>query len=155
MAGGQIRVAPLPSTSIEEALPLFAGYQRFYGAEPDDDRNRAFFERFVDPSPHGLLLGAWDRGQLVGFACLYWTQSSIAAADIVYLSDLFVAPDARRLGAGTALLNACLDVAQGRGAHHLEGLTATDNLTAQRVYDRVPGVERSAWYGYEVRRGLR
>src|SRR5690348_16324038 len=101
-----VRVAPLPPEDFEEALPLFAGYQVFYGAQPDDERNRGFFVRFIDPSDRGLLLGAWSEARLVGFACLYWTQSSINAADIVYLSDLFVAEEARGLGAGRALLEA-------------------------------------------------
>jgi GNAT superfamily N-acetyltransferase len=150
MVDGAVRVAPLPADAIEEALPLFAGYQRFYGAEPDDDRNRRFFPRFVDPSDEGLLLGAWLGDRLVGFACLYWTQSSIVARDIVYLADLFVAPDARGRGAGRVLLEACAEVSRRRGAHHLEWLTAVDNEVAQRVYDRISDVERSTWVGYEV-----
>jgi GNAT superfamily N-acetyltransferase len=140
----------VPAASIEEALPLFAGYQRFYGAEPDEARNREFFPRFIDPSDEGMLLGAWDGERLIGFACLYWTQSSIVARDIVYLADLFVAPEARGAGAGTALLEASAEVARRRGAHHLEWLTALDNEVAQRVYDRVPNVERTTWVGYEV-----
>jgi hypothetical protein len=36
-----------------------------------DERNRAFFSRFVAPSEDGLLLGAWREGALVGYACLY------------------------------------------------------------------------------------
>ena len=89
---------------VDQGLPLFAGYQRFYGVlEPDDEQNRLFFARFAEPSRDGLLLGAWDDRALVGFACLYWTFSSVSAARIALLSDLFVTecprPRARR-GAG-------------------------------------------------------
>jgi GNAT superfamily N-acetyltransferase len=144
------RIHPLTAADLERALPLFAGYQRFYGVErPDDARNLAFFRRFLAPSPDGLLLGAWDGDRLVGFACLYWTFSSINAAPIVLLSDLFVQEDQRGRGTGRALIEASVAVARERRVHHLEWLTAQDNVSAQALYDRI-GAERSAWFGYEI-----
>jgi GNAT superfamily N-acetyltransferase len=143
-------VRPIQAPELEEALPLLAGYQRFYGVErPDDDRNRAFFGRFVAPSDDGLLLGGWAAGEMAGFANLYWTFSSISAAEIVLLSDLFVRDEARGRGLGKALIEASIDVARERGAHHLEWLTAADNVRAQRLYEAV-GAERSEWLGYEI-----
>src|SRR5262245_8008766 len=144
-----VRVEPLTAADYEQVLPLIAGYQRFYGAEPDETRNRAFFRRFLAPSDDGLLLGSWVGADLVGFACLYWTFSSINAAEIVYLSDLFVANERRGEGIGRALIEACVEAARGRGADHLEWLTAIDNRDAQYLYERV-GAERSAWFGYEI-----
>jgi hypothetical protein len=47
---------------MDELLPLIAGYQTFYGAKPDAERNRRFFTRFLHPSDEGLLLGAWVDG---------------------------------------------------------------------------------------------
>jgi GNAT superfamily N-acetyltransferase len=144
-----LRVGPLDETSFEAALPLFAGYQRFYGAEPDDDRNREFFRRFLAPSEDGLVLGAWLGDELVGFACLYWTFSSTHAAEIALMNDLFVAEGARGGGVGLALIEASARAARERGARHLEWLTAIDNRQAQGLYERT-GAERSAWFGYEI-----
>ena len=145
----RVEVRPLRAAEYEAVLPLVAGYQRFYRAEPDEERNRAFFRRFLAPSEDGLLLGAWADGDLVGFACLYWTFSSINAAEIAYLSDLFVSEARRGAGVGRALIEACATAARGRGAHHLEWLTAIDNREAQYLYERV-GADRSAWFGYEI-----
>src|SRR2546425_10631833 len=88
MSGVQVR--PVRQEDLDDVLPLIAGYQRFYGAEPDEERNRAFFSRFLAPSDDGLLLGAWSGGELVGFATLYWSHSSTRAADAVLMNDLFV-----------------------------------------------------------------
>ncbi len=45
---------------MDALLPLIAAYQRFYEVEEiDDERNRAFFSRFIAPSDDGMLLGAW------------------------------------------------------------------------------------------------
>jgi GNAT superfamily N-acetyltransferase len=142
-------VEPLTSGDYERVLPLIAGYQRFYLSEPNEERNRAFFRRFLAPSDDGLLLGAWAGDDLVGFSCLYWTFSSISAAEIAYLSDLFVSEDRRGAGIGRALIEASVDAARARGSHHVEWLTAIDNREAQYLYERV-GAGRSAWFGYEI-----
>ena len=151
MSGVEVR--PIREDELEEVLPLVAGYQRFYGAEPDDDRNRRFFSRFIHPSDEGLLLGAWSDGGLVGFATLYWSHSSTRAADAVLMNDLFVREGVRGAGVGRALIEASLDEARRRGAELLEWYTAPDNVVAQRLYDSIPGAERSTWYAYEVDAG--
>ena len=134
---------------LEQALPLIAGYQRFYRAEPDDERNRAYFRRFLAPSDHGLLLGAWEGDELVGFATIYWTHSSTRAVDVALMNDLFVSPSHRGTGAGRALIEASAEAARERGCAHLERYTATGNEAAQRLYARM-GAERSAWLAYEL-----
>jgi GNAT superfamily N-acetyltransferase len=145
-----IEVRPIRAEELEQALPLFAGYQSFYGVErPDDDRNLAFFGQFLEPSEAGLVLGAWEDGALVGFACLYWTFSSVSAADIALMNDLFVAAEGRGKGAGRALIDAAVEAARDRGCHHLEWYTAPDNATAQHLYDAT-NAARSTWVAYEI-----
>lgn len=135
---------------LEAMLPLFAGYQRFYGAEPDDDRNLAFFRRFVAPSDQGLLLIATDEdGEPLGFACLYWTFSSTRAAEIALMNDLYVSPERRGGRIGQRLIEAAAAAARDHGMHRLEWFTAPDNVAAQRLYDRT-GAGRSEWICYEL-----
>jgi GNAT superfamily N-acetyltransferase len=150
METNEVRIAPLVLAQMPRVLPLIAGYQVFYGAEPDHERNRKFFRRFVDPSPDGLLLGAWVGEELVGFACIYWTFSSINAREVALMSDLFVADGHRGSGVGLALIGACVEAARTRGSRHLEWLTAVDNRRAQRLYERIQDADRSAWFGYEI-----
>ena len=141
---------PAGEADLEAMLPLFAGYQRFYGAEPDDHRNLAFFRRFVAPSDEGLLLIATDDdGNPRGFACLYWTFSSTRAAEIALMNDLFVVPESRGDRIGQRLIEAAAAAARERGMHRLEWFTAPDNLAAQRLYDRT-GAGRSQWICYEL-----
>lgn len=145
-----VEIAPVSAEQFEELLPLIAAYQRFYEVDDiDEDRNRAFFRRFIAPSEEGLLLGAREDGRLVGHACLYWHKSSLLAAETVLLYDLFVVPEARGRGVGRALIEASAEIARGRGAAQLEWTTAPDNHTAQRLYDSLP-TERSEWVEYEM-----
>jgi GNAT superfamily N-acetyltransferase len=143
-------IEPITTEQFETLLPMIAAYQRFYEVDDiDDERNRAFFARFIDPSEDGTLIGAWDDGRLLGYACLYWHKSSLAAADTVLMNDLFVDAEARGMGIGRALIEAAAQIAHTRGAHSLEWSTAPDNDTAQRLYDAT-GAGRSEWIEYEL-----
>jgi len=150
---GELEVRPVVGQELDEVLPLIAAYQRFYGAEPDVGRNRRFFSGFLHPSKEALLLGAWLDGALAGFATLYWFFSSTKAAESVLMNDLFVREDIRGAGVGRALIDRALEEARRRGAAHLEWFTAPDNLVAQRLYDSMPGAERSTWLAYEIDAG--
>lgn len=144
------QISPIDADEFEELLPLIAAYQRFYEVEEiDEERNRAFFRRFLAPSEDGLLLGARIEGRILGYACLYWHFSSLETAETVLLNDLFVAEDARGRGIGRALIAAAAEVARERGAPYIEWSTAPDNRTAQRLYDTT-GAERSEWITYEL-----
>ncbi|MFT3865439.1 MAG: GNAT family N-acetyltransferase [Solirubrobacterales bacterium] len=146
-----VEVSPLREEEFETLLPLIAAYQGFYEVdEIDNDRNRHFFRRFLAPSEDGLLLVARDGGgAILGYACLYWHFSSLAAQETVLMNDLFVAPEARGKGVGRSLIEASAAVARERGAAWLEWATAPDNYTAQRLYDSMTS-EKSTWLEYEL-----
>ena len=145
-----LRIEPVSKTQFERLLPMIAAYQRFYEVEEiNQERNRAFFSRFIAPSDDGILLGAWHGDEPAGYACLYWTFTSLVPAETVLMNDLFVDPAARGQGIGRALIEASASVARDRGAHRLEWATAPDNDTAQRLYDAT-GAERSTWIEYEL-----
>jgi GNAT superfamily N-acetyltransferase len=146
----EIQIAPVEAAEFEPLLPLIAAYQRFYEvAEIDEERNRAFFRRFLAPSEDGMLLGAREGDELVGYACLYWHFSSTKATETVLMNDLFVTDGARGRGIGRTLIEASATIARERSAAHLEWATAPDNLTAQRLYDST-GAQRSEWIEYEL-----
>ena len=135
---------------LPDVLPLFAGYQRFYtGRAQDDSKNLEFLRRFVDGGDGRLLVARDDGGAAVGFANLYWTFSSTVAEEHVLMNDLFVSEAARGTGVGRALIDAAVEAARERGSRTLSWMTALDNRTAQRLYERM-GAERSAWFEYEL-----
>jgi GNAT superfamily N-acetyltransferase len=147
----QIRAAT--HADLGALLALIGDYQRFYaGSAAAADHNAAFFGRFIAPSDHGMIVGAFeDDGDLppAGYTCLYWTFSSVSATDVVLLNDLYVRTERRGAGVAEALIAAAVDVARERGASHVRWFTALDNRRAQRLYERV-GAQRSAWFEYEI-----
>ena len=143
-------IAAVHAGDYDDVLPLITDYQRFYGvAAPDDARNRTFFTRFLEDGGAGCILGARRHGRLVGYACLYYTMSSVEAEDIVVMNDLYVVPDARGGGVGRRLIEATTEVARSRGVGRLRWSTALDNRRAQRLYERM-GAERTSWFEYQV-----
>lgn len=153
-----LRIAPVAAGELQELLPLIAAYQRFYEVEDvDDERNRAFFARFLAPSEDGLLLGAWGTAEseaqgdeeLLGYACLYWHFTSLVPAETVLMNDLYVTDSARGRGVGHALIEASATVGRERGAAVLQWVTAPDNRTARRLYDTT-GAKRESAIEYEL-----
>ncbi len=148
-----VSVAPVAPEELDELLPSIAAYQRFYETEPDEERNRAYFGRFVaGGGGPGLLLAARDAGSgaLLGHATLFWAESGVEAQTVVLLNDLFVSADARGKGAGRALIEETLAIARARGTRIVRWQTALDNRTAQGLYERIEGARRSALFEYEV-----
>lgn len=142
------------ATDVEPLLPLIAGYQRFYGATPDMVRNRAFFARLIGTNDIGTLLEACAGNEILGFATLYWSRSSVSARDVVLLNDLFVIPEARSRGVGRALIAAAAEVARERGAGALNWVTHPDNSAARRLYDSL-GATADTWVEYTLELGSR
>lgn len=146
-----LEVRRIEAPTLGDVEPLFVAYQRFYGVEDSDlDRNRRFLERFVGTDDEGWLFGAFEDDRILGFTCLHRHKSSLRAADTVLMYDLFVVPEARGRGVGRALIEKALEITRETGSACLEWSTAPDNATAQRLYDSVPGAERSTWVVYEV-----
>jgi GNAT superfamily N-acetyltransferase len=149
-----VDIAPATAQDLDDVLPLFAGYQRFYANEAkDDEHNRAFLTRFLAPSDDGLLLVARDDdGAAVGFANLYWTYSSVSAEEHAVMNDLFVAEAGRGANVGHQLIEAAAAAARERGMRRLSWETAIDNRRAQRLYERLDAA-RYVWFEYELTLG--
>ncbi|RZU44958.1 ribosomal protein S18 acetylase RimI-like enzyme [Fluviicoccus keumensis] len=123
--------------NLDEVLPLIRQYQEFYQVTNiSDEHNRSFFSRFGLDDPFGcLFLYRGDDGTAIGFATAYFCFSSTAAAKVGILNDLFTLPGHRGRGIGKALIVHCHDYVRRHGAIRLQWTTATDNTTAQRLYN--------------------
>jgi GNAT superfamily N-acetyltransferase len=145
-----MHVEAVSEGQFAQLLPLIAAYQRFYSVEEiDEERNRAFFARFIAPSDDGMLLGAWRDDELAGYACLYWTFTSLVPAETVLMNDLFVVPQARGQGVGRALIEASAEIGRQRGAQRLEWVTQVSNEAARKLYDSTDA-KQSSWIEYEL-----
>lgn len=88
------------------------------------------------------------QGQGLGFVQLFPTFSSIDAHRTWLLGDLFTAPEARGRGVATQLMNTARAFALLTGAKGMTLETATDNHTAQKLYESLGYVRDTGYYTY-------
>ena len=126
-------------------------YCDFYEVSPsDEDLLELSLALLADPEREGVQLIARDaHGAAVGFATVFWSWTTLSAARIGIMNDLYVAPAARGTGVADELIQACADESRRHGAASLDWQTAKDNDRAQRVYERV-GATRSEWVDYSL-----
>jgi GNAT superfamily N-acetyltransferase len=147
-----VRITVVGPADLPELLPLVRAYCDFYRVTPSD---RALLELsralLADPEHEGVqLLARDDDGHAVGFATIYWTWQTLAAARVGVMNDLFVSPDARGTGAADGLISACLEHCREHGATRLVWQTARDNGRAQAVYDRIGATRDDRWLDYSL-----
>jgi len=144
-----VEVRPARTDEVEEMLPLIRAYCEFYETEPDDEGLRRMFETLIGDPNQGAVFIARVDGRAVGFATLDWKWSSLKAARLGYLEDLFVDPEARGRGIADALIEICAERCRERGMPALQWLTAPDNHRAQKVYNRT-GAESDTYMEYDL-----
>lgn len=149
------RIALVADGDLPDLLPLMRAYCDFYEQEPPDERLLGIARALLaDPECEGFqLVARGDDGAAIGFATVYWSWSTLAAARTAILNDLYVSPAAR----GTGLAEALIEEARSRAGERAVSLgwqTAKDNLRAQAVYERI-GAKRSEWVDYSLSTGRR
>jgi len=117
-----------------EVTSLIAGFRDYYGeSEPGDAQIAAMVsELLTDNATEFLLAGE----PAVGVAQLRFRRSVWTGTEDAWLEDLFVAEEARRSGAGSALLQACVDRARARGCMRIQLDANERNEAALPLYER-------------------
>jgi GNAT superfamily N-acetyltransferase len=143
-------VRSVTSQDFDQWLPLWEGYNAFYGRSEATALPVAitqmtwarFFE--ADEPVHALV--AEDEGQLLGLAHYLFHRSTTAIEPICYLQDLFTSESSRGKGVGKALIETVYERAKSAGCARVYWQTHETNLTAMRLYDNV--AERSGFVVY-------
>jgi GNAT superfamily N-acetyltransferase len=144
-------IAVVADADLPELLPLMRGYCDFYEVEPSDDALLAMSRMLIaDPEQGVQLIARNHDGAAVGFATIFWTWSTLSAAELGVMNDLFVSEGARGGGFADALIAACAEHCRARGVRELAWQTAHTNLRAQAVYDRVGAKRDDRWLDYSL-----
>jgi GNAT superfamily N-acetyltransferase len=144
-------IATVTEADLPDLLPLLRGYCDFYEVAPSDDALLALARTLIaDPAQGVQLIARDDDGAAIGFATIFWTWSTLSAARLGVMNDLFVSEQARGGGVADALIAACADRCRERGAPELAWQTAHTNVRAQAVYDRVGARRDERWLDYSL-----
>ena len=135
------------ASDLPAVASLFDGYRQFYEQAPDLALATAFIHDRITRN-ESVILVAQERGVIVGFCQLYPSFCSVEAKPIYTLYDLFVAPAARKLGAGRALLLAAEQHAVHNGFARMDLTTAKTNMPAQALYESLGWHRDEVFYAY-------
>jgi ribosomal protein S18 acetylase RimI-like enzyme len=150
-----IKALRADTAQLDAVAQLFDAYRGFYEQPSNLAQSRAFIAERMAAGESAIFLAQDEHGEALGFVQLYPTFSSIDAHRTWLLSDLFTTPAARGRGVGRLLMNTARAFALETGAKGLVLETATDNFTAQGLYESLGYVRDTGYYTYmlDLRQG--
>jgi ribosomal protein S18 acetylase RimI-like enzyme len=135
---------------------LFNKYRIFYNQPSDIITAKKFIQSRQDNNESVIFVALAqinDRKLPVGFTQLYPAYSSVRAIKYWILNDLYVEPDHRKKGIGKQLIKTAMEFAKADEAKFVELSTATDNYTAQMLYENI-GFEKqkadNSFFTYKI-----
>jgi GNAT superfamily N-acetyltransferase len=135
---------------LDVLVLLFDGYRQFYRQASDLEGAREFLSQRLERGESVIFLALSDSAEGLGFTQLYPSFSSVSMRRLWILNDLFVAPTARKLGVGQALLERARAFARETQAKGLTLQTAVDNLPAQALYESLGWQRETEFYTYNL-----
>jgi ribosomal protein S18 acetylase RimI-like enzyme len=133
---------------LEPVAALFDAYRQFYHQAPDLPLATRFIADRMQQQQSIILVAEDDEQRLHGFCQIYPSFCSVQACAIHVLYDLFVAPTARRGGAGRLLLQAAEAHARAHGVGRMDLTTARSNLPAQALYESLGWLRDDVFFAY-------
>jgi GNAT superfamily N-acetyltransferase len=134
-------VRPVVRADFDQWLPLWDGYNAFYGRHGATALPREITQmtwtRFFDAYEPVHALVAERDGRLVGLVHYLFHRSTTMFGATCYLQDLFTDPALRGKGVGKALIERVYERAKTAGATRVYWHTHETNKTAMRLYDQV------------------
>jgi ribosomal protein S18 acetylase RimI-like enzyme len=145
-----MNVTPRLATAgdLDAIAGLFDQYRQFYEYASDPAAARRYVTERFERRESVLLLAEANDGRAVGFCQMYPTFCSLRMAPTFVLYDLYVAREARGIGAGKALMQAAERHARGSGAVRIELSTARTNTIAQSLYESLGWTRDDAFHVY-------
>lgn len=118
-------------------LELYVAYLKFYESEPVESSTELLWNRLtkIEPEIQGLV--AVSNGEVVGIAHFHYQLSTWSDTLHCYLEDLYVAEDARGIGAASSLIAAVQDLAIQNKCSELFWITKESNTVAKKLYEQV------------------
>lgn len=115
-------------------------------------RTRLLADGFEHTPPRFEAFLAERDGAPVGYAIAFETYSSFLAHPTLFIEDLFVLPDARSGGAGSALFARLAREALGRDCGRMEWVVLDWNTLAQGFYQKRGARHLADWQPYRLTR---
>ncbi len=136
-----VTIRPVARGDFDQWLPLWLGYNAFYGREGETALDPAItqmtWSRFFDAYEPVFGLVAEENGKLLGMTNYLYHRSTTLLGPICSLQDLSTPPAARGMGVGRALIEGVHARAAEAGCARVYWQTQTTNAAGRMLYDKV------------------
>lgn len=143
-----VHVRPVTADDEPAWRRWFTEYREFYRLVPDDAVVERVWSWITDPAHETNALVAEIDGAVVGIADYRRFARPSTGTVGLWLDDLFTDPALRGRGVGRALIAELQAMADRDGCSVVRWITASDNVTAQRLYDDI--ATRTHWVTYDA-----
>lgn len=130
--------------------------ERYYGAtaiQPFDERLTQVESALFGAPPLAYCVIALADGEIVGLAAYSFLWPAAGSTHSLFLKELYVRPDGRRLGTGTKLIRELQAIAAARpGCSRVEWMTDRDNDGARAFYRNLGFEEFQGKVNYRIDR---
>ena len=143
-----MRIRPYEQRDAKTLVALVRALARYEKLKP---LSPAAARRLVhDVGRRIRVLMAEVDGKAVGYAIYLFTYSSFLARPTLYLEDVFVHPDHRRLGLGRLFFAELHRLARREHCARMEWVVLDWNIPAQRFYRKLGAKPLDDWITYRL-----
>ena len=144
-----VNVSAIEAEDREGWARLYRGYAEFYQVPMTDEILATVWSWIHDEAtPFFGLLAKDENGRALGLMHCRQMPSPLRGAQVGFLDDLFVSPEARGSGVVEKLYEALRRLGREQGWPFIRWITAEDNARARAVYDRLS--EKTHWVTYQM-----
>lgn len=135
-------------SDVPQLTGLVEQYRSFYKQEPNPGTEKYLLDRLSNDE--SIVFVAEDSDQLVGFAQIYPTFSTVSLSEIWLLNDLFVDPAHRGKHIANSIIETAENAARAAGATRIWLRTAHTNTPAQALYEGRGWVQDEVFRRYDL-----
>jgi len=135
-----IDIRPLTKGDLEDLMPLIRDFWNFLdglhearGKEFDSERAKGILADTMDWQGHSIY-GCYKDGLLVGFADFWILPDFFHGGNILNIQNLYVIPDLRGRGVGTAMMDRIIEIARKEHVTDIHVEVLEENTMAQDFY---------------------
>lgn len=138
-----LRIAqPEDNALVLDFIKKIAAYEKCSN-EVVADEATLYQSLFVEKAAEVLI--AEEDGTPIGFALFFHNFSTFTGRKGLYLEDLFILPEKRGRGYGTAILKHLAQLAKQRNCGRMEWICLDWNAPALKVYRKIGAIPLDEW----------
>jgi len=147
----KIEIIKSTKKDFKDILKLINELAKFEKLEPPNSKacNRLKRDAFGRKPKFRVLL-AKTNDEAVGYAIYFFTYSSFLARETLYLEDIFISENYRKLGIGKLLFNELISIAKKNKCGRMEWCVLDWNTNAIKFYEKLEAKHLREWLYYRI-----